>query len=189
MDRETEATHEAVDQIAGEHSGAIPEAGRLGRMISSAGIIFAIAFLATTIILIFEIFMRYGFNRPTLWAHESSIFLCAIAFVFGGLYCAAQNKHIRVVLIYDALGPRARRAMDVVISLVNFLSACFFAYAAWLMVERALWAPDGRFRMETTGSAWDPPTPGLLKAFLLVVLAVMAVQFLVLAFNYARRRG
>lgn len=188
MDKDVEVIQEVIEEVTGGHPEPVPEAGILGHMISRAALPFALAFLLSTAILIFEIFMRYGFNRPTLWAHESTIFLCAIAFIFGGLYCAAQNKHIRVVLIYDAVGPKIRRFLDVVISIVCLFSALFFAYASWVMVERALWAPDGRFRLETTGSAWDPPTPALLKAFMLVVLAVMAVQFLVLAFNYARRR-
>ena len=43
-------------------------------------------------------------------------------------------------------------------------------------------------RLERTGSAWDPVYPGLLKVFLLIVLTVMAVQFIILAWNYARGR-
>lgn len=188
MDKDVEVIQEVIEEVTGGHAQAVPEAGLLGRMINQTGLPFALAFLVSAAILIIEIIMRYGFNRPTLWAHEATIFLCAIAFIFGGLYCAAQNKHIRVVLIYDAVGPRTRRILDVLISIVCFFSAVFFAYASWVMVARALWAPSGRFRLETTGSAWDPPTPALLKAFLLAVLAIMAVQFLVLAFNYARRR-
>jgi C4-dicarboxylate transporter, DctQ subunit len=189
MDREAQTSHSLAEEVAGHPAGAIPEAGVLGRMIDKVGVVFALAFLVSMAILIIEIFMRYVVGQPTLWAHESSIFLCAISFIFGGLYCAAHDKHIRVVLIYDALGPRGRRMMDVAISIVCALSACFFAYASWLMVERALWSPNGNVRLETTGSAWNPPTPALLKAFMLVVLAVLAVQFLILAFNYARRKG
>ena len=167
--------------------GAIPESGLLGRVVDRGGIIFALAFVVSMAILILEIFMRYVLGSPTLWAHETTIFLCAISFVYGGLYCTVRDSHIRVVLIYDHLGPRWRRVFDVVISLLCMGSACFFAYASWVMVERALWAPSGAFRLETTGSAWNPPTPALLKTLLLVVMIILAVQFLVLAVNYARR--
>jgi hypothetical protein len=57
------------------------------------------------------------------------------------------------------------------------------------MVGRAAFRPDGSFRLERSGSAWDPVYPGAMKVFLLVVLAVMAVQFAVLAYGYWRRRA
>lgn len=170
-------------------AGPLPEAGAIGRWIDRAGNLFAGFFLVSMAILIFEIFMRYVLNAPTLWAHETTIFLCATAFIFGGVYCAAHNRHIRVVLIYDAVPPRIRKGLNIVISLTCLFSAAFFAYASWVMVQRALWAPNGSFRLERTGSAWNPPTPGLLKLFLLTMLLVLCVQFLVISFNYARRIG
>lgn len=184
---QTDAEIEKVLDLAEGDMGTIEEAGPLGRAIDRMGIVFAIGILGAMGVLIFEIIMRYGFGSPTLWAHETSIFLSAISFIFGGLYCVSHNRHIRVVLLYDWLSPRTRRVMDVVISFVSLISVGFFAYAAWLMVERSFWAPDGRIRLEGTGSAWNPPTPALLKGFMLIVLTVMAVQFLILTINYARR--
>ena len=171
-----------------DEGAAIPEAGGLGRWIDRGGIVFAVGIVLAMAILIQEVVLRYVFNNPTIWAHETTVFLAGIAFVYGGLYCTARNSHIRVVLIYDALPPRWRRGFDVVISLVCAAASAMFAWAAWLMVERAAFRPDGSFRLERSGSAWDPVYPGLMKVFLLAVLAVMAVQFLVLAWNYARRR-
>ncbi|MGR3496062.1 TRAP transporter small permease subunit [Citreimonas sp.] len=168
--------------------GPIPQAGRLGRAISAGGVVFAIGIVAAMLILIQEVVLRYFFNAPTTWAHETTIFLSGIAFVYGGLYCVARDSHIRVVLIYDAVSPKVRRRFDVVISIVCALSSAIFAYAAWLMVERAAFTPAGDFRLETSGSAWNPPFPGMTKIFLLAVLTVMAVQFLVLTVNYARRK-
>ena len=165
-----------------------PESGVLGRIIHRLGPIFAAGFVVSMAILILEIVLRYVFGSPTLWAHETTIFICAVNFVFGGLYCAAKDRHIRVVLIYDYVPARVRRVLDVVISLTCAVSAGFFAYAAWVMVERAVMRPDGSFRLETTGSAWNPPTPALIKVFLFAVLIVLCVQFLILAWNHATKR-
>ena len=166
--------------------GAVAQAGKLGRLIDKGGIIFATGIFIAMLILIQEVFLRYVLNSPTIWAHETTIFLCAVAFIYGGLYCAARNTHIRVVILYDLVSPGVRRFLDVVISLVCMISAATFAWASWLMVERAAFAPDGSFRLETSGSAWNPPTPSLLKIFMLAVMVVLAIQFLVLAVNYAR---
>lgn len=168
---------------------AIPESGALGRVLNAIGIVFAIGILASAGILLIEVLMRYGFNAPTRWAHETVIFLNACAFIFGGLYVVARDGHIRVVLIYAALSPWLRRIFDVVISLACLMATVFFGFAAWTSLVRAVWTPAGEFRLETSGSAWDPPTPGLLKVFMFVVLVVMAVQFAILAVNYLRKKA
>jgi len=169
-----------------ETGGPIPQAGGLGRIIDKVGLVFAAGIVVSMAILINEVVLRYLFNAPTIWAHETTIFLCGIAFIYGGLYCTAHDKHIRVVLIYDAVPARVRRVFDIVISIICAAASAMFAWAAWIMVQRAAFRPDGAFRLERSGSAWDPVYPGLLKVFMLVVLAVMAVQFVILAVNYAR---
>ena len=133
--------------------------------------------------------MRYVFNAPTRWVHETVVFLSAIAFVYGGLYAAAIDKHIRVVLFYDQLSAGLKRVFDVAISLTCLVASLFFAWAAWLSVERAAWTPQGDFRLETSGSAWNPPYPGLLKIFLFVILILLAVQFAIFTVNYLRKKA
>ncbi|MDP2699697.1 TRAP transporter small permease subunit [Thalassospira sp.] len=176
----------AIEIIGEAPPPACPESGILGRIVDKTGPFFALCFLVSMGVLITEIFMRHVFNRPTLWAHETTIFLCAIGFVFGGLYCAAHNKHIRVVILYDIVGPHTRRGLDIAISLICALSSAFFAWAAWQMVGRAVFFRDGGIHLETTGSAFNAPYPGVLKIFMLVVLVILTVQFIVLAINYAR---
>lgn len=168
---------------------AIPEAGLLGRVINSLGIFFALGILSSAFILMIEVVMRYGFNAPTFWAHETVIFLNASAFVFGGLYVVARNGHIRVVLIYNHLSDRLRRVFDVGISIVCLTATVFFGWAAWSILVRAVWTPAGEVRLETSGSAWNPPTPGMLKIFLFFILVVMAIQFAILTINYFRKPG
>jgi len=168
---------------------AIPEAGWLGRVLDRLSGVFAMFILASAGILIFEVFMRYVFNAPTTWGHETVVFMTACAFIYGGLFVAARDKHIRVVLIYDYVSPRVRRIMNVVISILCLISAIFFTWATWVATERAIFTPAGEFRFETSGSAFNAPYPGILRLFLFVVMLLMAIQFLILAFNYARRRG
>lgn len=165
---------------------ALPQAGWLGRAITFAARGFAVCIIAVMAILVTEVFLRYVFNRPTIWAHETGIFLSAVTFIFGGLYCVARNTHIRVVLIYDVVRASARHVLDVVISIACMGASLFFAWASWLMVKKAMFRPDGSFALETSGSAWNSPTPAVLKIFLLCVLVTMSIQFLILTFNYAR---
>ena len=162
--------------------------GRLGVVICQISGPFALFILLSAIILNFEVALRYLFDAPTIWAHETVIFMTAATFLFGGLFCISTDKHIRVVIIYDKLSARAKRVFDTAISIGCAVTTLLFAYAAWSVVERALWNPGGDFRIERSGSAWNPPTPGLLKGLLFVILIAMSIQFLTLAYNYFRKK-
>jgi TRAP-type C4-dicarboxylate transport system permease small subunit len=179
---------EPIAEQLHEDPGADPHSGKLGRIINSIGIVFAFGLLISAAILVIEIFLRYVLNAPTIWAHETVIFLTACAFTYGGLYAVVRNAHIRVVLIYDFLPKPVRRCFDIAISITCCLASAIFAWAAWKGVQRSVWTPAGEFRLETSGSAWNPPTPGLLKVFLLFILIVMTIQFLILAVAYFKKR-
>ncbi|MEI4485111.1 TRAP transporter small permease [Frigidibacter sp. MR17.14] len=180
---------------AGDHSvlpvesplGVPRAAGALGRVVERFGFIFAAGIVAAAVMLLMEVFLRYVLNRPTIWAHETSTFLCALAFLYGGLFVAARDTHIRVVLIYDALPAGIRRGLDIFISASSALASAFFAWAAWLMVAKSVWAPSGEVRFERSGSAWNPAIPAWTKIFLFVVLIVMTLQFAIFAWNQLRR--
>ncbi|TCV65884.1 TRAP transporter small permease [Neorhizobium sp. S3-V5DH] len=175
------------EAISAGPAGAAPESGLLGRIVDKVAFVFAAGIVLAAAILLMEVFLRYLFNRPTIWAHETTVFLCGVSFVFGGLYCTCRNTHIRVVLLYDLFPARIRLWADVIISLVSALASAFFAYAALHMVQRAIITPSGEIRFETTGSAWSPPTPALIKIFILITMILLVIQFLILAVNYARR--
>lgn len=178
-----------LDQLEVLEKETVPlESGRFGSLINKLGSVFAFGFVLSMAILIYEIVLRHVFDAPTLWAHETTTFLCAVGFIFGGLFSASHNKHIRVVIIYDYVGPRVKRCLDIGIYITCAISTAFFSYAAWLLVKRAIFTPGGELRFETSGSAWNPPIPALLKMFLLAVLVVMTVQFIVYAFSHIRNK-
>ena len=158
----------------------------LGAVVLKLGYPFAALFLVSMAILIFEIVMRYVFDSPTIWVHETTIFICAICFVFGGLHSVSRNGHIRVVVLYDHVGGKVRRWLDVFIYTVCCLASAMFSYSVWPTVVKSFWTPAGEFRMITSGSAWNPPLPTFLRAFLFFILLVMTIQFLLLAVKSLR---
>ena len=186
MAQRDKIAQEVIPDIVAERGRPLPQSGRMGRIIDRISTFFAVGIILAMATLVLEVIMRYFFNAPTTWAHETSMFLSAITFIFGGLLCVCRNSHIRVVLIYDLVKGRARQMLDVAISLVCAFSTGFFAWAAWRMVKKAIYRPSGDLYLETSGSAWNSPAPALVKIFLFCVLIVMCCQFLVLAFNYLR---
>ncbi len=158
------------------------------RAIIRLGNVLSYMFIASAIVIAYEIVARYAFNSPTKWAHETTILLGATLFSYGGSYCAACDRHIRIVLLYGAVSPKAKRRLDIVISGLCALSAATLTWAGWLVLEKAIFAPDGTFYMETSGSAWDPPFPAITKAFLFLMLAIVTLQFVLHFIGHLRRK-
>ncbi len=164
----------------------VPQDG-LSAWLVPMGRVVSLAFLFITAITFLEVVLRYGFNAPTRWVHETTIALTAVCFAFGGAYCLALDRHIRVVLIYDALSPGLRRWFDVVICIVGALACGLMAWVAYDFAYKGFFNASGQFRLETSGSAWNPPTPAIVKAILFLTLCVMCAQFVLQAIRHLRR--
>ncbi|GGB94118.1 hypothetical protein GCM10011352_20210 [Marinobacterium zhoushanense] len=162
---------------------------RLDRWILWVGNLLSLLFVFTVAISFFEILMRYLFNSPTIWVHESAAFIGGSLFVIGGAYALANNKHVRVVLIYDQVSSRARCYLNIFHSLAGLVFAGMLAYGAWMMASSAWLSPLGELRLERSGSAWNPAFPALLKALILLVVCVMFVQFLLHLLDDFRQLG
>ncbi|QFU09680.1 Tripartite ATP-independent periplasmic transporters, DctQ component [Rhodobacteraceae bacterium THAF1] len=126
----------------------------------------------TVLVMFYEVVSRYVFARPTLWANELSLFMASFVFLLAGLYAMQQRSHIRIYVIYDMM-PRFFQKVSDIISL--FL-IWFFTFAmVWGGYDDAM----RRFlRMETFGTAWDPPIPGILKGAILIIICLVALQAL-----------
>ncbi|WP_148227515.1 TRAP transporter small permease subunit [Fulvimarina pelagi] len=160
----------------------------LSAVLTPIGWFFAILFLFVTAFTLYEVVMRYAFNAPTFWVHETTTAMTALCFAFGGAYCLGTDRHIRVVLIYEAVSPAYRRILDICISVVGMAACALMAWAAYSLAQKAFFTPSGGFRIETSGSAWNPPTPAIVKAFLFITLCLMTVQFALQAIRHFRRK-
>ena len=154
-------------------------AGALGRL-AAWGFVLAAAITVT------EVALRYGLGAPTTWAHEVTKTLCALGFAFGGAYCMAEGRHIRVTVFAARLGPRGRRALEGLALVTGTLYLAGFGAAASLMAWRSAWRFDweGAWSPERTPGPPNLPLPAILKAglalgtllFLAVVLAHLAAH-------------
>lgn len=136
-------------------------------------------FIFIVVISFYEILMRYIFNLPTIWVHESAAFLGGILFVLGGSYALAIDKHVRVVLIYDMVPKKIKIFLNIFHHIMGMLFSLLMIYASWNMTREAWLNPSGEISLQTSGSAWDMPLPALLKAVILIVSLIIFIQFLV----------
>jgi len=68
------------------------------------------------LIVVFDVTLRYVFNRPTVWAWDVNIQLLGSLVVFGGGYALRNGAHIGVDALVVRLSPRRRALIDVITS-------------------------------------------------------------------------
>jgi TRAP-type C4-dicarboxylate transport system permease small subunit len=133
------------------------------------------AMIGTTLIVIvmfYEVVSRYVFSRPTLWANELSLWIAAVVFLLAGQYAMQQRSHIRIYVLYDMMPRWLRKTAD-----------CLSVFLIWFFAFALVWGGynDARtrfLRMETFGTAWDPPIPAIVKPVILITIVLVAVQAL-----------
>lgn len=149
----------------------------LDKLIARLGSLLSLLFILIVFISFYEIFMRYLFNAPTIWVHETAAFLGGSLFVFGGAYALATDKHVRVVLIYDAVSAKPRLYLRLFHHVMGLIFSLMMVWAGYLVAKDAWRAPWGEWRLETSATAWNPPFPAFLKAIILLMMVVLSVQF------------
>ncbi|ATX77619.1 MAG: TRAP transporter small permease [Reinekea forsetii] len=165
-------------EVAYDHMADVVFKNRLDVWIDKLGNFVSYAFMVSVAISFYEIISRYFFDAPTIWVHETTIMICALCMAYGGAYCLARDSHIRIRVIYDVVGPKGKRILDIINGVLSVFYCLLIAYAAFILAEKALFNPLGEFRLETTGSAWDPIYPALVKTGLFLVLITMTLQSL-----------
>jgi len=80
----------------------------------TSSFIAGLAVLAITLMITFDVLMRYFFNQPQLFVDELASFLL-VGIIFLGLAQTFQKGgHIQVDLVTNRLGPNARRAFRII---------------------------------------------------------------------------
>lgn len=122
------------------------------------------------LVMFYEVVSRYVFSRPTLWANELSLWIACFVFLLAGLYAMQQRSHIRIYIIYDMMPWWMQKTSDC----ISVLLIVAFTFA---LVWGGYTDAENRFmRMETFGTAWDPPIPGIVKPALLIIIVLVCIQ-------------
>jgi TRAP-type C4-dicarboxylate transport system permease small subunit len=135
-------------------------------------------YLAAVVITAYEVVMRYVFDAPTVWAFELTILLCAICYLLSGGFVTAQRKHIAITSVYDLMPARIRWWLDLVAMLTGILAMGLLVWAAWRPAVLAVSI------VERTGSAWNSPSPAIIKPLIAVGACLIVLQLLVQLYRH-----
>ena len=101
------------------------------RLTVITGLIAGFAILAMTVLIAMDVTLRYGFNAPTKWVDEISLYLMVVAVFIGLSYTLKEKGHIRVEFIVERLSRRVRNWLTVITSITFLVFTVFLIYLTW----------------------------------------------------------
>ena len=148
----------------------IEEYPAIDRMAMFIGRVTMLLIAIVVCVMMYEVILRYVFERPTLWANEMSLWLAGFVFILAGFYAMQQRSHIRIYLLYDMFPRSVQRICDTVSTGLIVGFAFFLVYGGYGEAKAKM------LRWETFGTAFDPPIPATLKPLVLIVVSLVAIQ-------------
>jgi len=109
--------------------------------------------VAVIIVLVYEVVMRYVFDKPQIWTSQMGCMMGGAIVALGWAYTHRHSRHVRVDVFYGHASPRGKAIIDVVCALVMFFPLMFA-----LIYSAVLWAHTSMVMNERlTYSFWFPP--------------------------------
>lgn len=129
-------------------------------------------YLTAIALSLYEVCMRYVFDAPTVWTSETIMALVATAWLLSVGAVTEQRRHITVTTMELVLGARVWRRLTrvaIVLSMVGVAGLIVMLWGPMLKVWQS---------MQTTGSAFDPPTPTYIKTLFPIAALLYLAQLL-----------
>ena len=139
----------------------------LAKLLQLGGVL-ALAFMATTVT--YDALMRYVFAAPTSWSLEINSFLIVYLALMTAADVERRGEHIGITLLPDAMAPKGRLALRIVVAVVG---AGFCAILTW---RGFLMARDAFSYGERVSSAFGTPY-WIPYAMLPIGFGMLALQF------------
>jgi len=155
----------------------------IDRLSTLVGQVFAWSIVVLTIVVVYEVTVRYVFRAPTSWGYDVSYMLYGTLFMMAGAYALSRNGHVRGDFLYRNLRPTRQAALDLTLYLLFFFPAIFaFMIAGWHYFENSYWQNE-RSMFSPTGPIIWPfkfliPLVGFLLLLQGLVEAVRCVRCL-----------
>lgn len=98
--------------------------------------------------LCYEVMLRYGLGKPTLWAYDVSWFLSSFVIMLGMGHTFRVKGHVSIDIFYQRFPDRVKALFDVFFALILFFPLMFVILRnmfphlvySWSTQERAVWS-------------------------------------------------
>ena len=118
------------------------------------------------VVMTYEVVARYVFNKPTIWAMETTQFLFLTSTALGGAWLILHQGHVNVSILYDRLGVRTKAIVDI------FPSFFFFAFIFFLLQHTLDTTIEAVKYLHHSASYWEPP---IYPVYILMTVGVVFI--------------
>lgn len=108
--------------------------------------------LPLIIVVIYEVFMRYAFNAPTVWGFEATTLIYGTHFALGFGYTLKYNGHVSIDIFESRLPTRPRTILRIIVNLLLFFPTMGLLAIAGIRYAATSWS-----NAELASTSWAPP--------------------------------
>ncbi len=132
--------------------------------------------LPLLVVVLYEVFMRYLFNAPTIWGFEVTTFLYGIHYMFGLSYTDVTGGHVKVDIFSSRASRKTQAGLNIFSTLVFFLPVM-----TCLTIWSIKFAQTSVAGGELNSTSWAPAIWPfkIIMAFTLLVLVLQGVSNLI----------
>jgi C4-dicarboxylate transporter, DctQ subunit len=145
--------------------------GRVKKVNAFFATLSGIVLMFITLSIFVDVFMRYVFNKPTIWITEVSTYLFLYVIYLATAYALQKGDHIKVTFFLDFCGKEKQRKIDLITQIFGVL---FTAVLLWQTSHMTWSAIKGHWTTPTMLNAPFAWIHGVmvLGSFLLLVTYV-----------------
>lgn len=97
----------------------------------------SLLFLAGVGVSLYAVFLRYVIGSSHSWTTEVFTMLIVWAVFIGFSTALRDDQHISIDILYDRVGPKAKKAFEVIVLIVGIAFSVFFMWTGFDMVVTA----------------------------------------------------
>ncbi|MCE0733553.1 TRAP transporter large permease subunit [Halomonas sp. G15] len=94
--------------------------------------------LVAPFVFAYEVLMRYAFNSPTNWAHESMTLMFGMQYLMAGAFALREGGHVRVDILYQRARPLTKAALDLLTSVFFFIFTLALLVTGWKFFSQSV---------------------------------------------------
>ncbi len=103
------------------------------------GKFFGILIVVLILLMVAEVTLRYGFNRPIMGIQDIDAAYFGAYYTMAGAYTLLVGGHVRVDIVHALFPPRGRAILDLVTFPFFLLFAGAMLWASWQFAMNATW--------------------------------------------------